>query len=163
MPQHVLLCLKSPVCSTISLIGGRRKVGSIPFQRVLVQCGMQTATSRIWTRVASSISFEDNRYATSIFLWCYQVSYSATKRDIKRGHWTTDLIQNYSLDNTITFTYKALGLQKEVMQKEDIELQTWMPQSFICKLYTISVQHYYRNLENIPNIFDAKYCLAYQA
>ena len=36
----------------------------IPFPRVLVLCEMQLASSRIWTRVAVSISYDDNHYTT---------------------------------------------------------------------------------------------------
>ena len=42
--------------------GGRRIIGFIPFPRVLVLCEMQWASSRIWTRVAVSISYDDNHY-----------------------------------------------------------------------------------------------------
>ena len=34
---------------------------------VLVQCEMQSASSRIWTHVAVSISYDDNHYTTGIF------------------------------------------------------------------------------------------------
>ena len=37
-------------------------MGFIPFPRVLVLCEMQSASSRIWTRVAVSISYDDNHY-----------------------------------------------------------------------------------------------------
>ena len=39
-------------------------VGFIPFPRVLVLCEMQSFSSRIWTRVAVSISYDDNHYIT---------------------------------------------------------------------------------------------------
>ena len=48
--------LKNPVCSTIHLWAGGRIIGFILFPRVLVLCEMQLALSRIWTRVAMSIS-----------------------------------------------------------------------------------------------------------
>ena len=35
-----------------------------PFPRVLVLCEMQSVSSRIWTRVAVSISYDDNHYIT---------------------------------------------------------------------------------------------------
>ena len=41
-----------------------RIIGFIPFPRVLVLCEMQSISSRIWTRVAESISFDDNHYNT---------------------------------------------------------------------------------------------------
>ena len=45
-------------------IAGGRIIGFIPFPRVLVLCEMQLAWSRIWTRVAVSISYDDNHYTT---------------------------------------------------------------------------------------------------
>ena len=41
-----------------------RIIGFIPFPRVLVLCEIQSASSRIWTRVAVSISYDDNHYTT---------------------------------------------------------------------------------------------------
>ena len=46
-------------------IAGGRIIGFIPFPRVLVLCEMQSVSSRIWTRVAMSISYDDNHYTTS--------------------------------------------------------------------------------------------------
>ena len=43
---------------------GGRIIGFIPFPRVLVLCEMQSVSSRIWTRVALSISYDDNNYTT---------------------------------------------------------------------------------------------------
>ena len=45
-------------------IAGGRIIGFIPFPRVLVQYEMQSISSRIWTRVAVSISYDDNHYTT---------------------------------------------------------------------------------------------------
>ena len=47
-------------------MAGGRIIGFIPFQRVLVLCEMQSVSSRIWTRVAVSISYDDNHYTTDI-------------------------------------------------------------------------------------------------
>ena len=49
-------------------IAGGRIIGFIPFPRVLVLCEMQLAWPRIWTRVAVSISYDDNHYTTSTFI-----------------------------------------------------------------------------------------------
>ena len=43
-------------------IAGGRIIGFISFPRVLVLCKMQSVSSRIWTRVAVSISYDDNHY-----------------------------------------------------------------------------------------------------
>ena len=45
-------------------IAGGRIIGFIPFPRVLVLCEMQSASSRIRTRIAVSISYGDNHYIT---------------------------------------------------------------------------------------------------
>ena len=45
-------------------IAGGRIIGFIRLPRVLVLCEMQLAWSRIWTRVAVSISYDDNHYTT---------------------------------------------------------------------------------------------------
>ena len=39
-------------------------IGFILFPMVLVLCEMQSVSSRIWTRVAVSISYDDNHYTT---------------------------------------------------------------------------------------------------
>ena len=39
-----------------------RIVGSIPFPRVLALCEMQTVSSKIWTCVVLSISYDNNHY-----------------------------------------------------------------------------------------------------
>ena len=55
-------------------IAGGRITGSIPFPRVLVLCEMQSVSSRIWTRVAVSSSYDDNHYTTgtSKFVYSYK-------------------------------------------------------------------------------------------
>ena len=45
-------------------IAGWRLIGFIPFPRVLALCEMQSVTSRIWTHVTVSISYDDNYYTT---------------------------------------------------------------------------------------------------
>ena len=45
-------------------IAGGRIIGFIPFLRVFVLCEMYSVSSRIWTRVAESISYDDNHYTT---------------------------------------------------------------------------------------------------
>ena len=45
-------------------IAGGRIIGFIPFPKVLVLCEMQSVSSRIWTRVAVSISYDDSHYTT---------------------------------------------------------------------------------------------------
>ena len=43
-------------------IAGGRIIGFISFPRVLTLCEMQSVWSRIWTRVAVSIFYDDNNY-----------------------------------------------------------------------------------------------------
>ena len=45
-------------------IAGGRIFGFIPFPRVLVLCEMRSVRSKIWTRVAVSISCDDNHHTT---------------------------------------------------------------------------------------------------
>ena len=52
-------------------IAGGRIIGFIPFPRVLVLCEMQSVSSRIWTRVAVFISYDDNHYTTGTSLEFY--------------------------------------------------------------------------------------------
>ena len=41
---------------------------------VLVQCEMQSASSRMWTRIAVSISYDDNHYTTGLGVtWGYNL------------------------------------------------------------------------------------------
>ena len=48
-------------------IAGGRIIGSIPFPRVLVPCEMQSVSSKIWTRVAASISYDDKHFTPGTF------------------------------------------------------------------------------------------------
>ena len=57
----------------LSIIGGRI-IGFIPFPRVLVPCELQSVSSRIWTRVAVFISYDDNLYTTGTSYMCVCVS-----------------------------------------------------------------------------------------
>ena len=45
-------------------ITGGRIIGFIPFPMLLVLCEMQSVSSRIWTCVAVSISYDNNHYTT---------------------------------------------------------------------------------------------------
>ena len=49
-------------------------IGLIPFPKVLVLCEMQSVLSRIWTRVAVSISYDDNHYTTGTSIPPYHPS-----------------------------------------------------------------------------------------
>ena len=49
-------------------IAGGRVIGFIPFPRVLVLCEIQPVSSRIWTRFAVSISYNDNHYSIIIII-----------------------------------------------------------------------------------------------
>ena len=55
---------EEPSLSYYLPIAGGRIIGFIPFPRVLVLCEMQSVLSRIWTRVAVFISYDDNNYTT---------------------------------------------------------------------------------------------------
>ena len=72
-------------------IAGGRIIGFIPFPRVLVLCEMQLAWSRIWTRVAVSISYDNNHYTTYFRLlnWSFisQVYGLIAERTFKEIRW----------------------------------------------------------------------------
>ena len=51
-----------------------RIIEFIPFPRVFMLCEMQSVSSRIWSRVAVSISIDDNHYTTGtsyIYIYIY--------------------------------------------------------------------------------------------
>ena len=50
-------------------IAGGRIIWFIPFPKVLLLCEMQSVSSRIWTRVAVSIFYDDNHYPTGTSLY----------------------------------------------------------------------------------------------
>ena len=54
---------EEPSLSYLPIAGGRI-IEVIPFPRVLVLCDKQSVSSRIWTRVAMSISYDDNHNTT---------------------------------------------------------------------------------------------------
>ena len=59
---------EEPSLSYYLPIAGGRIIGFIPFPRVLVQCEMQSISSRIRTRVAVTISYDDNHYTTDMLI-----------------------------------------------------------------------------------------------
>ena len=71
-------------------IAGRRIIGFIPFQRVLVLCEMQPVSSRIWTPVAMSTSCDDNHDTTDTWELILLVIWNHITA------WTT---QNYMSEN----------------------------------------------------------------
>ena len=54
-------------------IAGGRIIGFIPSPGVLVLCEMQSVSSRIWTRIAVSISYDDYDYTTGASPWLLSV------------------------------------------------------------------------------------------
>ena len=65
--------VEEPSLSYYLPIAGGRIIAFIPFPKILVLCEMQTASSRIWTRVAVSISYDDNHYTTDTSIICYKL------------------------------------------------------------------------------------------
>ena len=59
----------------------RRKDGFLPFRRTLAKSERRTVTSRIWTRVVDSISYDHNHSATSTSFWFYISSSSSSRAD----------------------------------------------------------------------------------
>ena len=62
-PSPTLVAKESSLPYYLPIAGGRI-IGFIPFPRVLVLCEMLSVSSRIWTRVAMSICYDDNHYTT---------------------------------------------------------------------------------------------------
>ena len=71
---------EEPSLSYYLPIAGGRIIGFIPSPKVLVLCEMQSVSSRIWTRVAVFISYDDNDYTTGTFGWLYKRLMNAEKR-----------------------------------------------------------------------------------
>ena len=65
----VSIRLEEPSLPYYLPMAGGRIIGFIHFPRVLVLCEIQSVLSRIWTRVAVSISCEDNHYTTGTSMW----------------------------------------------------------------------------------------------
>ena len=92
-------------------IAGGRIIGFIPFPRVLVLYEMQLASSRIWTRIAVSISYNDNHYNTStsiriIWLEFELTCYNITVHDVKL--WSRVIREQYSY--YLTRSWKRKGV-----------------------------------------------------
>ena len=67
-------------------IAGGRIIGFIPFPRVLVLCQMQSVSSRVWTRVAVSISHDDNHHTTGTSVYLLTIDnlcFTKNKTEIK--------------------------------------------------------------------------------
>ena len=62
---------EKPSLSYYLPIAGGRIIGFIPFPRVLVLCEMQSVSSRIWTHVAVSISYNDNHHTMGISIGAF--------------------------------------------------------------------------------------------
>ena len=73
-------------------------IGFIPFPKVLVQCEIQSALSRIWTRVAVSLSYDDNHYTTGTSVTIEYQSFipSNHRRSLSKNLLETLLFVNFS-------------------------------------------------------------------
>ena len=72
--------VKEPSLSYYSSMPGGRIVGYISFARALALFKIQTSLFRIWTWVVKSISYNNNPYTSSTFIfeyWTYSVQHSA--------------------------------------------------------------------------------------
>ena len=94
-------------------IVGRRIIGFIPFPRVLVLCEMQSVSSRIWTRVAVSIPYDDNHYTTAFsrviirkLIWVCNWSFNSFMSRLRFSTLATTLLGL----NPIMFINKIRGL-----------------------------------------------------
>ena len=91
---------KSSLTHYLLIAREKRIDGFIPFSKTLARRETQTASSRIWTLVEDSISYNDNRYATCAFTMCHQclnVIY-----EIESSSWRSDLLpQTSGLSNRL--------------------------------------------------------------
>ena len=71
-------------------IAGGRMIGFMPFPRVLVLWEMQSVSSRIWTRVAVSISDDDNHYTTGPPITGLNSEFSHQNGTLKISFWYGD-------------------------------------------------------------------------
>ena len=67
-------------------IAGGRMIEFIPFPRILVLCEMQSVSSRIWTRVTVTISYDDNHYTTGILSYPVYTRFSEKEKEV-RSFW----------------------------------------------------------------------------
>ena len=96
---------KEPSLPDYLPISKGRIIGFIPFPRVLVLCEMQSVSSRIWTRVAAFISYDDNHYTTGT-----RVSHRAKATIRKRYQHSTTLGWFYRLEVSDQATVFSLGV-----------------------------------------------------
>ena len=81
-------------------IAGGRIIGFILFPRVLVLCEMQSVSSRIWTRVAVSISYDDNHYTTGTSLTSLHLA-------LFNPVWYSDFVHNNRRGLTFSLTFSV--------------------------------------------------------
>ena len=89
---------ENPCLSYNLPIARGRIIGFIPFPRVLMLCEMQSASSRIWTRVAVSISYDDNHYTMGtsfglyLYMYCVVIcGYTTIPSLLKINGWTIEV------------------------------------------------------------------------
>ena len=70
---------KDPSLPYFLHINQRRIVGFIPFPKELALYELQTASSRIWTRVVMSIFYDNNHYAMGMCVYIYIYIYIYTQ------------------------------------------------------------------------------------
>ena len=63
---------------------------------VLVQCEMQSVSPRIWTRVAVSISYDDDHYTTGTQLYGFKYYSSTLVHLLHLSQWGKILLPNES-------------------------------------------------------------------
>ena len=69
-------------------------MGFIPFPRVLVFCEIQSVSTRIWTRVVMSISYDDNHYTTGIYIHIYEQTSKTLLIFLRATRWLIGLIRD---------------------------------------------------------------------
>ena len=128
------------------LIAGGRIIGFIPFPRVLVLCDMQSVSSRIWIRVAVSISYDDNHYTTGtskkLFVICVLIVFNKfwPKVFVRRKVF----VNKSFFSESFKIVLKRIGmLQKK--QRKEIGYATYpFVYIYICVYILAAFLHWYK-------------------
>ena len=102
--QAYHIYMKKPSLLYYLPIAGGKIIGFIPFPRVFVLCEMLSVSSRILTRFAVSISYDDNHYTTGTSL-----PYKSLKNWLQHSiilHESTNYKSNHSKEKIILWEKK---------------------------------------------------------
>ena len=119
-------------------IAGGRIIGFIPFPMVLLLPEMQSVSFRIWTRVAVSISYDDNHYTTGkqrkVCIYGKQISFFEKKKIIllieSHNQISFNTADYFFLTNQINESYCSW----QDFSRDQFLLVGWLVGCFLCLL-----------------------------